>query len=776
MINNIITKYVTLSLLFVFSIQLNAQKAEDLSLYLEKLKEKVLLDTDRGTYISGESIWYKATYLINGRKPENQISRILYLELINHQNEPVIQQKVSIEKCTASGMIEIPDNITSGNYILRAYTQYQRNQSHFGFASVHLYVINPSAPPTNNMGNVDSIIKVYFDGFKSLSRKQPQYIVNVSKPHLLDSIQVFHKSDSLNYSLNLKNNQYYYQITIDEPISPKSHQLKGVLKDGRTIECQLPSPTRTKPVYFSEENEPKFQILTEKNLNEYYVEIYSSSFDKLFSKAASGNEKNIMIPELNLGNGFYFIVLKDAERKQVRGIKSFFIFDKKRIQSSINIEKSTFERREKVKIELAPPDIKGEYDLTLSCVRKGTDSDNARIHLQFALANPWLLENFLYNADNPNMYKSQIDAALRVFDAKYHSEIVSELEVEYSILEHLPEIKDITLSGYIKNKKTGKPVEGMQVYGSVLFNNPQFHIYETNENGKFYFPINDLNGIQDVFVCPLMKSNANDNYEVLINRDFDSRVLTITDVPLPITEKDKRFIEEIYMNYQLDLAFNKPVRPMNDKLKSKRNYYLFGKERISRNLDDYVSLDNMWDVLFEVVPHVKPVKKKGEFKLKIMNDESWVLPGNPLVLLDNVPIFDLKKVMDIHPSQVDKIEVIDRTYLLGPYAINGVLLITTKTENFAGVSFPEESVFAEYLTVEPQALYQGKTYNTSNSYSEHLPDFRNVLTWKPSIKLNSAKKELEFFTSDRLGEYEILIRGTNQNGERIFHKKIIKVL
>jgi hypothetical protein len=377
--------------------------------------------------------------------------------------------------------------------------------------------------------------------------------------------------------------------------------------------------------------------------------------------------------------------------------------------------------------------------------------------------------------ENPSHFKNEISAALRVYDERYGKEILQEINQNYDTLRHLPEIKDITVSGLLKDINTGEPVAGKQIYGSVLFNNPQFHIYETNSNGEFVFHLNDLQGIQDIFLCPLKSNGASDDYEILINREFDSRQLQITDTPFPFSREEKTLIEEIYLNYQLHLAFNESAVSREKTSESRRFYHLFGKERISRNLDDYVSLDEMWDVLYEVVPHVRPVKNKDGYKLKIMNNESWVLPGNPLVLLDNVPIFDVGKIMDIHPSQVEKIEVIDRTYLLGAYAINGVVLITTKTDNFAGVSFPKSSVFAEYLTTEPLKSFHSKTYSATSNELTSRPDFRNVLLWNQDIELHDKVEELTFYTSDRSGSYEIIVKGTSITGERLYQKMQIEV-
>ncbi|MDZ7777906.1 MAG: hypothetical protein U5L09_20965 [Bacteroidales bacterium] len=70
-------------------------------------------------------------------------------------------------------------------------------------------------------------------------------------------------------------------------------------------------------------------------------------------------------------------------------------------------------------------------------------------------------------------------------------------------------------------------------------------------------------------------------------------------------ENDKAFLEELILNFRLNMSFNKTAKEKKKQAKQ-RHYHLFGKERITRNLDEYIELDEMWDVLYEVVPNVKP--------------------------------------------------------------------------------------------------------------------------------------------------------------------------
>lgn len=89
--------------------------------------EKVYLHTDRNFYVAGEIIWFKA-YIADGASGYlSDISKVAYIEIINRENKPVLQAKIAIGKGTGNGSFYIPVNMPSGNYRLRAYTNWMKN-------------------------------------------------------------------------------------------------------------------------------------------------------------------------------------------------------------------------------------------------------------------------------------------------------------------------------------------------------------------------------------------------------------------------------------------------------------------------------------------------------------------------------------------------------------------------------------------------------------------------------------------------------------------------
>ena len=89
--------------------------------------EVLALHTDRRMYVSGETIWF--SIYTAGREPGQPPSGSLvaYVELINPWNRPVVQARFGLPGGKGSGQMLIPDTLSSGIYMLRAYTGYMKN-------------------------------------------------------------------------------------------------------------------------------------------------------------------------------------------------------------------------------------------------------------------------------------------------------------------------------------------------------------------------------------------------------------------------------------------------------------------------------------------------------------------------------------------------------------------------------------------------------------------------------------------------------------------------
>jgi len=121
-----------------------AEKAA--SFYAATRPEKVYLHLDRPVYGTGETIWFNA-YLVDAmRHRPDSLSRIVYVELLSPQRRLVARRILRVEDVgLAHGDIELDDSLRAGTYVLRAYTNWMRNQGPAFFYQRQLQVW-PAAP------------------------------------------------------------------------------------------------------------------------------------------------------------------------------------------------------------------------------------------------------------------------------------------------------------------------------------------------------------------------------------------------------------------------------------------------------------------------------------------------------------------------------------------------------------------------------------------------------------------------------------------------------
>ena len=90
-------------------------------------QEKVYLHIDKPYYVAGEDIWFKAYVTISQFNFLSAVSKIMYVELINNQNEIVQSRRLPVISGLAVGDFKLPDTLLEGSYRIRAYTNWMRN-------------------------------------------------------------------------------------------------------------------------------------------------------------------------------------------------------------------------------------------------------------------------------------------------------------------------------------------------------------------------------------------------------------------------------------------------------------------------------------------------------------------------------------------------------------------------------------------------------------------------------------------------------------------------
>ncbi len=124
-----------------FGISQNGQKLSGFD--RELFHERFQLFTDRNIYAVGEEIFFRAFYVNSHELQYAGWSKMFYVEVITSRNEPVCMGKYKLSMRGCSGSLNIPEEIPTGNYYIKGYTKWMRNEPPENYFYSRIIIINP---------------------------------------------------------------------------------------------------------------------------------------------------------------------------------------------------------------------------------------------------------------------------------------------------------------------------------------------------------------------------------------------------------------------------------------------------------------------------------------------------------------------------------------------------------------------------------------------------------------------------------------------------------
>ncbi len=130
-------------------------------------QEKVYVQMDNTCYFLSDTIWFAAYTRRTDTDRPSRLSRVLYVELLNHDGFLVERKLVEIQNGRGSGYFALPDTLYSGFFELRAYTRWQLNWGQ---------IVHPHIADSENQFYNKEMARDYFRDYDKLySRVFPVY-------------------------------------------------------------------------------------------------------------------------------------------------------------------------------------------------------------------------------------------------------------------------------------------------------------------------------------------------------------------------------------------------------------------------------------------------------------------------------------------------------------------------------------------------------------------------------------------------------------------------
>src|SRR5690606_5027269 len=89
--------------------------------------EKIYLQVDADVYSTDETIWFKAMVVESTSHRPSTLSGVLHVELIAPDEQVADRKRIKLTEGIGSGGFKLKESYLPGNYLVRAYTEWNRN-------------------------------------------------------------------------------------------------------------------------------------------------------------------------------------------------------------------------------------------------------------------------------------------------------------------------------------------------------------------------------------------------------------------------------------------------------------------------------------------------------------------------------------------------------------------------------------------------------------------------------------------------------------------------
>jgi hypothetical protein len=742
--------------------------------------EKVHLHLNKTNYVLGDTIWFKAYTVAGQNHGLSAISNILHVELLTDKDSVINKIAIPLSSGVGWGDFTIPVLLKTGNYQVRAYTNWMRNfaPDYFFDQPIRVSDIQSSVQVKKQKAGADPDVQFFPEGGSLINGLRTKVAIKAVNPHGLGedvegSVVDNEGAEAAVFSTRHLGMGVFALI----PQAGKTYKAKITRKDGKQFTVNLPKAqddgfaiavnnneadtlsirVASSPKLFEAKKGAKYYLVAQAAGKVYFTAGLTLSAPSFITR----------IDKKRFPTGIVQFTLF-AENGEPLNERIVFIQHNDELKLNIASAKSTYTGREKVNISLKATNVDGKPvagSFSAAVINQDLTDVNET-------AENGILSSLLLTADikgyieQPNYYftnindKTNADLDLLMLTQGYHRfEWQQVLNNVYPQLNYDPETS-LSVSGYIKSFG-GKPI----VNGKVMIYNTRggwFKLDTTaNQNGKFTFK--GLITDPDTTLKYVIQGRTVDNKKKLDvsldtiapfkkigknNFDYINQADTATLSPYQKQLKqqlkvslDKRIIplKEVVIKQERE-----PLREgVLDPDQTIRN---FPKEENGQTLSQYLSTRLRGIYFVNGLPYTT----RGQAQMNIMFNGA---------LIDEF-FFRTIKVTDVEGVEI--LRTTGKKDLLT--GLSNVIIITSKR----GKSITTMEDVPNVITYRSNGLYKAREFYSpkyNNATNIQSPDLRTAIYWKPDmITDKDGNATISFFNADTKGIYRLTIEGIDVDG------------
>ncbi|MEQ8474739.1 MAG: hypothetical protein RIB54_00780 [Fulvivirga sp.] len=729
------------------------------------------LAVDQPFYFSGQEMRLSFLLVDVITKVKSESNEIVYIVLKNNAQGNIIEKKVFAKKGIGELSVQIPGDTKSGFYELIAYTNHLKNFGPESYYRKKVAIYSPDYNAELKSNQLVSEITFSPEGGRLLANEACRVAYEHNKE--CSNLNAVLVEDQQKEILSVELSNEGIGSIVFKPKATHTYHLKHTCIEGAERLFPLPQVENEGYSLSVLQRGQKTQFIVRSSNNSHKndsIKIIGYQRNYKVFEVKGKIKKDFFLVEINnqhLPSGVInFILLNESD--EVEGNRMVFNASALRESLNFNIETEALSTRQATKVEIE----NYNENALLSAYVLSKESYEG-----FNKLSDGLLTFSDHYFDFTPLKLDQIrdmDSRMIMESKKY-----KKLPDTFIPTRYFPKEKYFLMRG---NLLDDKPLPDTT---TSFFFVPEINtIYQLKIDDTGFFEeaiLFEYYGKQEIPFLLMANDHQFKNPRIVSN-DFEVQTKYNLAQELPWSDYHKTAQVEFNAKQQIDGVYNYYNDSKEGKNKDASTFdisqMLPGPDATFK-LDEYVAFGTMEETIKEIIIGLSVRKKKGEKIVRIFEenwlkfydlDKEYAFDSNPLILINGRPS-NPDQLLSLNPADVEEIKLIsDFEKLLKnrPFGVGGIVLVKMK-EN---VELPDVNNFEFFKTTGVTESQEKKNVKLPSN----IPDMRSTLLWQPYQKVSATSAPaFEFTTSDRPGEYVILIEQIDENGHISYATKNIKV-
>jgi hypothetical protein len=768
----------------------------------DHIAEKVYLHFDKPYYAAGDTIYFKAYVTMGDRHEPSRISGVLHVELVNTNNKADQSIKLPVTNGVAYGDFALPDSLPKGNYRVRAYTQWMRNDKEKYFFD-QLIPVGSAAVNKVLQGrdkrqvavNIKPEIQFFPEGGELVTGILTKVAFKAIGPNGLGiAVKGAVTDDAGNEVAKFTSAHLgmgYFYIT---PAEGKVYKASLTYVNGTQDVTQLPTIIPKGINLAITDSVSKYTVSISSNKayyqeNKYkaiYMLIYEGGVAATVASKLDSMVVKFDIQKRRLHSGIMQITLF-SQMGEPLSERLIFVQNPDQLKLSVNPDKTTYNKRGHVQLSIHAANrvdsaVAGHFSVSVINESKVQIDEND----EHTILNYLLLTSDLKGyIEQPNYYfndindRTRADLDLVMLTHGYRRfEWKRLINNDYPPVTKQPE-QGLEISGIIKSP-FGKPLSngtitllpsnGNSLLTSVSDDKGIFHFQNLVFTDTAHFVLSAVNGKGR---NSTKITYLNDKLQSVVPENQLQNAPSNADTAMAVYLKnDKQQLDELL---KYGIVKRIMLKEVNIREKKRDDDYRTFSLAGAGHADQVMHADEIERIQGPLTTSLNGRLRgvlfvgRPPFQVPVLTVGSMMSIGknkapSMLVVIDGMEGGDIST---LNANDVETVEVLKsgNASIYGMSGGGGVLVITTKQ----GGRSPKDIASIGVLPIAVMGFYKAREFY-SPKYENSSPtnigiDLRSTIYWKPEVVTDKdGNASFDYYNADGTGIYRIVIEGIDEKG------------